>query len=651
VIREASSRTVEIPTSHRWLAPYSFTAHAARGTAYYFRSHRLPKRESKMFSAGTQPVVRVKPGVPLVRESRAWDFGWLMPHTDGLVARRQYDPYTLMLTEVSYIMSSTGSCADEWPTDYLAPTPPPTPLTTLAEWARIVQYPDGSLAAFAVREERQGQAVCAWISQDGNSWTGPEQLVALAQGMGLWGGLEALVDRDGETHLFLLNDLGSGVLGNMAGEEAHSSLKPGEVRLDLWHLRSKGSNQWLAPKRIWEGYTGSLNSVVQLRSGRILLPFSYLVERTWQHRGDGLDAFTFRGTYQSTVIYSDDAGSNWRLSPTPLKVPTPDITYAYGAVEPVVLQLLDDRVWMLIRTQMGRFYESCSDDGAAWSAPEPSPIVSSDSPAGLARLTDGRIVLLWNNCQRHPYAYGGRQVLHAAISADEGKTWRGYREVALDPFRNEPPPIAGDHGTAYPFPTALCDGSLLFTTGQGKGRVQVVRLDPAWLEETHQDDDFSGGLEAWSVFGTRGVELTPHPEHPASHTLRLARIDNGYPACAVRNFPHGRTGELCLRMWTEDGFSGNLGLADHFSPPFDQEDRFFNLFNFTLSGLAPGYHNLQMTWDMSSRECRVAIDNKAYPTLSLRHESPGPCYLRLSVHSKAGITVEAVHINTGEYRF
>jgi|GEM_PF-2162181 len=115
---------------------------------------------------------------------------------------------------------------------------PPVPLAALRKWARIVQYPDRSLAAFAIRKVGESQAVCVWFSAGGNAWDGPMPLVVLPRDMGLWGGVEALVDGNDEVHLFLLNDLGSGPLGNSAGEEAHPELSPGEVRLDIWHLQS-----------------------------------------------------------------------------------------------------------------------------------------------------------------------------------------------------------------------------------------------------------------------------------------------------------------------------------------------------------------------------------------------------------------------------
>lgn len=58
------------------------------GSAYYYTAQKL-------FIAGTIPTVRVKPAVPLRYTSQGWDFGWLMPRTDGYCALLLNDPYTL----------------------------------------------------------------------------------------------------------------------------------------------------------------------------------------------------------------------------------------------------------------------------------------------------------------------------------------------------------------------------------------------------------------------------------------------------------------------------------------------------------------------------------------------------------------------------
>ena len=56
--------------------------------------------DRKLFTAGTQPVVRVRPAIPMRYTSRGWDFGWLMPRSDGFLALWLCDPYTLQFRKV-----------------------------------------------------------------------------------------------------------------------------------------------------------------------------------------------------------------------------------------------------------------------------------------------------------------------------------------------------------------------------------------------------------------------------------------------------------------------------------------------------------------------------------------------------------------------
>ena len=537
----------------------------------------------------------------------------------------------------------------------------PVCVAQLDERPRLATLPDGSLLGCYVRRDTRVQAVEARSSvDDGHTWGEPEVLFDLPAEPGRWGGWEVLVDQEGEVHLFLMNDRGTRVFANPFDEGQVE--RPGiqERCLDVWHCKTEcGRETWQAPKRIWKGYTGSINSVIQMREGRIVLPFAFLTPRTWRDRGEGLDAFWFAGTSSSTAIYSDDGGDTWQYSPSELKVQTPSIG-TYGAVEPVVLQLLDGRVWMLIRTQVGRLYESFSDDGSVWSRPRPTGLISSDSPVGLVRLPDDRIVLLWNKCQRYPYAHGGRHVLHAAVSEDDGRTWIGQREVARDPFRHEPPPPRGDHGTAYPYPTVMSNGKVIMTTGQGEGRIAIVVVDPDWLYETRQETDFSDGLEEWSVFGCRGVELKPHPEKPDAQVLSIARVDEEWPATAVWNFPSGARGQLRLDLCLQEGFGGaQVMLSDHYSVPFDPEDSFHASFVAEISAagelagrqhLDPGrWYAMELQWDCEARVCALLLEGRKVADLPLLHESTGPCYLRLRAQlgdgKDRGFLVQRVEVN------
>ena len=62
------------------------------GSCYYYT-------ERELFIAGSHPVVRVKPDIPLRYQSQGWDFGWLVVRSDGAVVCRRCDPYTLAFTD------------------------------------------------------------------------------------------------------------------------------------------------------------------------------------------------------------------------------------------------------------------------------------------------------------------------------------------------------------------------------------------------------------------------------------------------------------------------------------------------------------------------------------------------------------------------
>ena len=553
----------------------------------------------------------------------------------------------------------------------------PTILARFDERPRLALLRDGSLIGLFVRWHTGGQELAARRSTDGGvTWSDPESGLALAPEPGRWGGCQVVVDNEGALHAFLMNDRNSGVFADAEGGRKGGA---GERFLDVWHSCGNGGpGAWSQPRRIWEGYTGSLNGGLCTSSGRLVLPFARSTSRTWRDRGDGLDAFTFYGTSSSMVVYSDDGGDTWHQTPSELKVQTPCIG-TYGAVEPVVVERADGRLWMLIRTQVGRLYESYSDDGVLWSHPRPTHLISSDSPVGMVRLPDGRLTLLWNKCRRYPYAHGGRHVLHGALSDDDGITWTGHREVARDPHRDEPPPPGGDHGTAYPYPVVAADGSVLVTTGQGAGRVCIVRIDPAWLAETGHawPEGAAEPADEWSTFGCRGVEVRPDEDGGGKVALSMALVDGDWPAAAAWNFPLAARGRLDLRLKVQDGFGGALILlTDHYSVPFDPEDVLEAPLGVALepvdqrgsfagdtlgpraagperlpAGVAscrlqPGaWHELQFTWDLARGGGQLRVNGQAVCELPRRRVSEGVCYLRLRSTSRGpdgGLTVAAV---------
>ena len=537
--------------------------------------------------------------------------------------------------------------------------PQPPVLLGPAAGSTLAQAPGGAVDMMHTRRGDTGPEVVRRRSTDnGCTWSEPQTVLRpLPQGFGT---PLPLLTRDGELQFFWLVARGSG-------------RRPGVDRfIDIWNAHSSdGQTRWTRPQRIFEGYVGSINGMAQLDSGRIVVPFAYWVG----DRPMGPPT----GPNVTTVVYSDDGGWTWQRSPAKLTAPCHEGYNGsnYGACEPTILQLADGRVWMLIRTQTGWLYESFSPDGIHWSEPRPSRFRSSNSPGWLLRSAGGGIVLLWNNCENTSRVngkgvYTNRDVLHAAISHDEGRTWRGYREICRDPFRDEPPPKRGDRGTAYPYAAATGNGMILCVTGQGRGRRTLVRIDPRWLEETEQEEDFSGGLEGWSVFTAfgepvhwwrnrkQGAHLVDHPTRAKARCLHVRRADENPPDGAVWNFPAGQRGRLTLRLMLNKGFGGgSIGLADRFIQPTDDVGEKKVLFTLPIrpdgrlpdgSRLQPGqWHRLELAWDLEAGRCRVSVDCRSAIELAQSNDAcAGVCYLRLRSTAEAldpaGFLVERVHV-------
>jgi hypothetical protein len=522
----------------------------------------------------------------------------------------------------------------------------PPSMSKLAEPIVMAPLPDGRLIAIVEHGGAKGPAPEAlYTSNGGRTWSAPEKLFALTQDTGNWGLHNVLVDHEGELHLFYQTD------AKTAGKGLY------KMRFDIYHVGSKnGRKFWKAPVLVRKGYNGSMLSVIQLKSGRIILPVSYLTPRVWSNRGKGFDAFTDMGRFSSGVYYSDDSGDSWKQSDIELKVPASQIG-ADGIIEPIALELKDGRVWLLLRTQLGRFFESISHDGSIWTKPAPTAILSSDSPPSLTRLKNGEIVMLWNNCLRFAYAEGGRHVLHAAISDDEGRTWRGYREVARNPLVDEPPPPNGDHGVAYTLPALTDDGEIVTPLSVGgTGGMWLLRFNPEWLNETSRKTDFLTRNGDWNSFGTKGVEVVTDPDGSGSKALLICKPEADWPAAAVWNFPNGTSGRLKIQFRLNPGFAGaRIGLTDHFSVPFDPEDQCHNLYNLSIGPagkLRQGEvslgdrHALELEWNNEKQECRVLVDGHPAETLPLQRRTAGVNYLRVCSTAEAtdpaGLLIESV---------
>eukprot|EP00118_Oscarella_pearsei_P025998 m.309190 g.309190 ORF g.309190 m.309190 type:complete len:624 (+) comp45750_c0_seq1:28-1899(+) len=369
-----------------------------------------------------------------------------------------------------------------------------------------------------------------------------------------------------------------------------------------------------------------------------------------------------------TVYYSDDFGVTWLQASPELVVLSPN--GGDGANEPAVIELLNGTIWMLIRDSVPVLYESYSTDfGATWSTPQSTRFASYSSPAHLIRLKAKKpgILLVWNNgLIGENGKYGrARQVIHGAVSYDEGDTWHGFRELYRDPHMGEEY-LYGDHGSAYPTGKEMDNGNVVISTGQGAYRQTVFVFNPDWLLETEQYtmlNDVKVFNDTSNYFGNYftavGVSFIIDPTNTScSRDLRVIRFDAraGKNSVAEYNFPGFKRGRLIFTVYpVSENFSAAVKLMDFFAPPSNPVSDKLATFAFDISTVCNGserdsqsssscvvvgaktWHMIELDWDVNSEVCRVIVDvdpdSQVKLPLISRTFAMQPSYLRVKASS------------------
>ena len=305
----------------------------------------------------------------------------------------------------------------------------------------FVELADGSLMTVDGNATRTSK-------DDGKTWSDPRKIYD-GPGPGVPSGSAVMVkSRKGPIVLVYMDSS----TFKFAWDKAKNEATP-DVRLDVWSIRSLDEGKtWVDRQRLLDGYCGALITMIQAKSGQIVVPVQLLLERN---------------RHATRCHVSNDDGKTWREGNI---LDLGGRGHHDGAMEATLAELSDGRIYMLIRTNLDYFWEAFSEDhGLYWRTLRPSPIDASSAPGYLIRLAGGRLALVWNRLypegKESARRSGGsdlsegkaswhRAELAFALSADDGKTWTKPAILVRQPGA----------GLSYPYIFERRPGELWITT-------------------------------------------------------------------------------------------------------------------------------------------------------------------------------------------
>ena len=234
-----------------------------------------------------------------------------------------------------------------------------------------------------------------------------------------WSETQPLRDVNGDVisgRMLYPQRLKSGAIGGFVIPTRETREGPYSYRIAFSRSEDEGET-WSTPVSASEPYNNTvMHGATVTHTGRIVASVYTLIGKTLRQPsrvlfGDDLARVGAHGwehffTYCFALL-SDDEGATWRTNEGKGKwggggelFVTLDFSAGghWRANEPVVAEVSPGHLLMVLRTPLGRFFQSwSSDNGTTWSHPEPTALAAALTPASLDRIpgTDD-LLLIWN---------------------------------------------------------------------------------------------------------------------------------------------------------------------------------------------------------------------------------------------------------------
>ncbi len=468
-------------------------------------------------------------------------------------------------------------------------------------------------------------------------------------------------------------------------------------------VKSPYSNRWIAPYSGDSGNEMRISEIgpddtnyktvpLNLQVGAHHLPIALRNKKRWIFAADYLR--------HSAVFISDDDGDSWQFVEIEesdhfeIKEPHKGPRWENSGTEPAIVELSDGTLMMTLRTSTDFHYICFSYDfGDSWSKPVASTFHSTLTNPELLRLSDGRIIFFYNNTKPLPEqnkadvwpsldsdecdgtwedVFTNRDSNCATISDDDGKSWRGFREIKLNDLRNtcDFRTSGGNAGSSsqdksvHQFQAIeLPFNKVMVQLGQHELVRKIMIFDVDWLLEKQRFEDFrlglgevsthvylksvSGGYRGWPGHcawnRTNGAVLVPDPSGDRSEALLIKNTDDNRLVSnaegVVWNFPAAKRGTVTVKLKV-NGNGIRVSLLDHWTNPIDLYTKSYSAFSLVVTSKDMDetlWSQLTVEFDTEKEYATYKIGERLLRKLNLRNAVPnGLCYLHLQTVTDQG---------------
>ena len=150
------------------------------------------------------------------------------------------------------------------------------------------------------------------------------------------------------------------------------------------------------------------------------------------------------------------------------------IPQAFRAIQPMVVPLSDSSALALMRNfdpASDRLLASWTEDGGrTWSRARPLDLPNPNAPVAALRLSDGRLLMAYNNHATRA------DTMMLALSTDAGRSWQDIRLL-------EDHGADADSAVRYPMMHRLASGEILLVYSHSAKRgIRALLFNEAWVD-------------------------------------------------------------------------------------------------------------------------------------------------------------------------